>query len=118
MRGWFVAFLLLLVLLPLQLSWVGLDVPSPLGSEPIAVMHGDHVHAKAGALNTEAGADHTGCGTCHGGCAMALPDEPPHRLATPPAFPFAAAAPLPASRTADLPDRPQWTAPGLTPAPV
>jgi len=103
MRSWLA--ILLLMLVPWQLSPAAAGLPAPHESVAHAVVHCTHPSAAASQADV---AVHADCGTCHNGCAIALPDEPRRSLASTPAFPPTGPAALPASRPADLPDRPQW----------
>lgn len=111
MRSWLAVFLL--VLLPLQFSWAATGAPAPHDSAPLAGVHCPHPHCATSTPGLEASAaPHADCGTCHNGCPLALFLEPHSPFASAPAFPLTGATVVPASRPADLPERPQWTARG------
>ncbi|MBU7572330.1 MAG: hypothetical protein KAF64_03160 [Hydrogenophaga sp.] len=112
MRSWLAVFLW--VLLPLQFSWAAMGgTPAPHEREPQVVVHCPHSHCATNTpgLDTST-AHHADCGTCHNGCPLALFQEPRRPFASAPAFPLTGATVVPASRPADLPDRPQWSARG------
>jgi hypothetical protein len=111
MRSWLAV--LLLVLLPLQFSWAAMGAHAPHERGPVAGVVCPHFHGLDSAPQLEAGAaHHADCGACHNGCALAVFHGQHPMWASPAPFPLASAAWVPASRPADLPDRPQWSARG------
>jgi hypothetical protein len=101
MRFWLA--ILLLVCMPLQWASAA-NGPLDGGSR---VTH--HVaHSTSATTESHTALHTTDCGTCHHGCSLALLGDARALPATPHTFPMAQATPLPASRPADLPERPQW----------
>lgn len=113
MRRWL--SLLILVLLPLQLTWAATSAYCQLESGVSSQHVGHHVHKHSNAMYDASqqlkatGAD-ADCGNCHAGCAFALPSKVAAGDAYPGAAPMASRQPLQTSPPVDIPDRPQWPA--------
>ncbi|TAH10868.1 MAG: hypothetical protein EAZ11_10990 [Curvibacter sp.] len=105
--------LLILVLLPLQLTWAATSAYCQHEAGAVGQHVGHHVHQHSHPVDDTSGkakpnGGDADCGTCHAGCVVALPS---HLAATD----VYASAILEASRHAlrtsaplDIPDRPQW----------
>jgi hypothetical protein len=108
MRSWLAVFLL--VLMPLQWSWAAMGPTEAHANGPVASVHCSHPHGADSAPGAEVAADHADCGTCHNAGSIALFNETRRTLESAPVLPPPDTAILPASRPADLPERPQWAA--------
>ncbi len=111
MRSWLA--ILLLVCLPLQWSWAGNDVPERHDSGTRTVLSSHAVEATEAANDPHASAHTADCGGCHHGCSLALLGAPRAVHATSQVIPAVRPTAWPASRPADLPERPQWRAAAL-----
>ncbi len=109
MRAWFIA--LLCIWLPLQGAWGNLHAAAAHDhAAPVIGLHGAG-HAEAFSSASPVDPAHAECGHCHQGCS-ALPGEENGRQADASALPMPRGQhPAPASRPADLPERPQWAKP-------
>lgn len=111
MRSWLVV--LLLVCLPLQWSWAGSDVRERHDGGTTMVLSSHAVEAADAANDPHANTHTADCGGCHHGCSLALLGAPRAMHAVAQVVPAARATAWPASRPADLPERPQWRAVAL-----
>ncbi|APW42220.1 cation efflux protein, CzcI family [Rhodoferax saidenbachensis] len=111
MRRWLA--LLILVLLPLQLTWAATSAYCQHEAGSMGQHVGHHVHKHSNPADDASGTvkaniGDADCGTCHAGCAFAVPS---HLAATglyAASVLTAARQPLRTSPPLDIPDRPQW----------
>lgn len=113
MRSWLVV--VLMVLLPLQLSWAATGQYCQHEVDTSAKHLGHHVHQHRNVEQNDSSADQAkavatdaDCGTCHSGCSMAI--QHPESICNAPASLAFASGPRaqPTHAPVDPPYRPQW----------